>query len=168
MQLRTARLILREFRSDDLDAIVAYQADPRYRAAYPGESRGEDESRSLLDRFIAWQHESPRTKFQLAITLPPNDACIGNVGLRLAEPGATTAELGYELHPDHWGHGYATEACREMLRFGFEELRLRGADASVHADNRGSIRVLEKLGFYACPTAPGAVSPLRTYRVDAP
>ena len=55
--------------------------------------------------------------------------------------------MGYEFNPDYWGRGYATEAAREMLRFGFEELQLHRITAGCIADNAASAHVLEKIGM---------------------
>jgi RimJ/RimL family protein N-acetyltransferase len=57
------------------------------------------------------------------------------------------AELGWALHPDHAGRGYATEAVRELLRLCFEELGLRRVTANCFAANEGSWRLMERLGM---------------------
>ena len=51
------------------------------------------------------------------------------------------------LHRQYWGKGYATEAARRMLRFGFEDLKLHRIWASVAPDNTASVHVLEKIGM---------------------
>jgi RimJ/RimL family protein N-acetyltransferase len=72
---------------------------------------------------------------------------IGNCGIRLASAGAHQADLGYELDPDFWGQGYATEAARAMVEFGFTQLRVHRVWSWCVADNAGSAHVLEKLGM---------------------
>ena len=57
------------------------------------------------------------------------------------------AELGYEIDPAYWGQGYATEAARKMLAFGFGELRLHRIWATCLLENVASARVLGKLGL---------------------
>jgi RimJ/RimL family protein N-acetyltransferase len=57
------------------------------------------------------------------------------------------AELGWVLHPDHAGHGYATEAVRGLVRLCFEDLGLRRVTASCFADNVASWRLMERLGM---------------------
>jgi len=56
-------------------------------------------------------------------------------------------EIGYMFHPDHAGHGYATEAARVMLRLGFEEYGLHRIVGRLDARNTASARVLERLGM---------------------
>jgi ribosomal-protein-alanine N-acetyltransferase len=97
--------------------------------------------------FLGWQDEAPRTRFQLAIETRAEHRLIGNCGVRLAAPGARVADIGYELAPDEWGHGYATEAARAIVAFGFDTLGLHRIAASCVADNAASAHVLEKLGL---------------------
>jgi RimJ/RimL family protein N-acetyltransferase len=94
---------------------------------------------------IGYQAESPRRKFQLAVTL--DGTLIGNCGIRRKDGNESEADIGYELHPEHWGKGYATEAARAVVAFGFEELALHRVSAWCIADNTGSARVLEKAGL---------------------
>lgn len=57
------------------------------------------------------------------------------------------AELGWALHPDHAGRGFATEAVRELLRLCFEELGLRRVTANCFAANEASWRLMERIGM---------------------
>lgn len=149
MLILTEHLILREFEESDFAAMLAYQSDARYRRYY--EPSTDEERYALAQRLIIMfcenQQENPRTKFQLAITLREDGSLIGNVGVRKAEPDATEGEMGCELAPDYWNLGYATEAVRAMIGFGFEQLKLHRISASTMADNKGAWRVLEKAGM---------------------
>ena len=147
MEIKTLRLLLREFTSDDWPAVLAYQSDPRYLRYYSWETRSAAEVKPFVQQFIAWQAEQPRLRFQMAINLVAEQKLIGNCGLRLRQVDAQEADLGYEIAPSYWGQGYATEAAQAMLSFGFDTLHLHRIWASVIADNQGSIRVLEKLGL---------------------
>jgi ribosomal-protein-alanine N-acetyltransferase len=147
MLLTTERLLLREFTENDWHAIFAYQADPRYLRYLPWTQRQREDVAWLVSAFIRWQHEQPRYKFQLAILLRTNALVIGTCGIRMATAHAQEAELGYELHPDYWGQGYATEAAWHLLAFGFQTLQLQRVWAHCVAENTASIRVLERLGM---------------------
>ena len=57
------------------------------------------------------------------------------------------AELGYVLHPDHAGRGYASEAVRELIRLSFEDLGLRRVTANCFAENESSWRLMERVGM---------------------
>jgi ribosomal-protein-alanine N-acetyltransferase len=147
MILDTDRLLLREFVTDDWHAVLAYQSDPRYLRYYPWTERTAEEVQAFVQRFIGWQTEEPRTRFQLAVVLRAEGRLIGTCGIRMAAADIRKADLGYEVAPSHWGQGYATEAARTMLGFGFEELGLHRIWASCLAENVASVRILEKLGM---------------------
>lgn len=66
----------------------------------------------------------------------------------MTETGAHEADLGYELNPDYWGCGYATEAAAALIDWGFAQLGLHRVWAWCIADNARSARVLERLGMY--------------------
>ena len=147
MNLRTNRLQLREFEESDWPAVLTYQSDPRYLRYYPWTERTEAEVRAFVRMFLEQQAAVPRWKWQLVVVLPEEDRLIGNCGLWLDAPEARSGHIGYDLDPNYWGQGYASEAAREVLRFGFGELGLHRAWAWCIADNAASARVLEKLGM---------------------
>ncbi len=127
--------------------MLAYQSDPQYLRYYAWTQRTAEDVRDFVRMFIAQQQEQPRTKFQLAIVLRAEDRLIGNCGIRMKTPDAQEADIGYELAPHYWGHGYATEAARAIVAFGFADLRLHHIWAWCIAENTGSACVLEKLGM---------------------
>jgi RimJ/RimL family protein N-acetyltransferase len=147
VELATERLRLREFVEADWPAVLAYQRDSRYLRYNPWTARNAQEVQAFVRRFVDQQGASPRTKYQLAVTLQDGGALIGNCGIRQEAAGASEADIGYELAPEHWGHGYATEAAGAVLRFGFEVLEVHRVSAWCVADNAASVRVLEKLGL---------------------
>ncbi len=164
MKITTPRLVLREFVFEDWPAVLAYQSDPRYLHYYAWLDREPEQVQAFVQAFLDQQREQPRRIFQLAITLrlpdnppgTPEDALnhtatlplIGNCGIRMEAAGAREADIGYELAPAHWGNGYATEAARAMVEFGFCELGVERVWAWCNAENRASSRVLEKLGMH--------------------
>ena len=147
MILPTARLLLRDFAAGDWPAVYAYQRDPRYLRLYEWTDRTPDEVQAFVQMFIDQQTEQPRTRFQLAVTLRESGEVIGNCGIRLSAAGSHEAEIGYEIAPDQWGRGYATEAVAEIIRFGFDDLGVHRISAWLVADNVASARVLEKNGL---------------------
>ena len=147
MKLSTERLVLREFNETDWADVLAYQSDPRYLRYYHWTERTPKDAQAFVQMFITQQQEHPRTKFQLAVVLKSDNQLIGNCGIRMESPDAHDADIGYELAPQHWGCGYATEAARAILAFGFTELHLHRIWSRCMADNVGSARVLEKIGM---------------------
>ncbi|MDA0813442.1 MAG: GNAT family protein [Verrucomicrobia bacterium] len=147
MTINTERLVLRDFVESDWSAVLAYHSDPRYQCYYPPMECSETTSQEFVAMFLAQQRVCPRIKFQLAITLADTGQLIGNCGLRLDHVDADNGDIGFELSPDQWGNGYATEAARAMVRFGYVELRLRRIWARCIADNVKSMRILENIGM---------------------
>ena len=94
--------------------------------------------------FLALSRESD--KLWLATTLRSDGRQIGGIGLRIDDQ-QKHAELGYWLGAPYWGQGYATEAAREILRYGFEDLGLHRIFASHFKHNPASGRILLKLGM---------------------
>lgn len=140
--LETARLKLRPYTEADIPELLPLigsreVAATTLRIAHP---YTEEHARE----FIAMAQEAD--KIWLAITLRSDGRQIGGIGLRLDEPHQH-AELGYWLGVAYWGQGYATEASREMLRYGFEDLGMHRIFASYFKHNPASGRILQKLGM---------------------
>ena len=79
---------------------------------------------------------------------------VGMVGLHRVRPElpcAPAVEIGWRLHPDHWGHGYATEAASASLRFGFDEAGLDQIIAFTTTLNTRSQAVMERIGMTRDP-----------------
>lgn len=147
MFLTSERLLLRDFAESDWEAVLAYQQDPLYLRYNEWTSRTADEVRQFLGIFLNQQRQIPRIKFQFAVTLKSTGQLIGNCGVRRDSPETREGDMGYELDPRFWGKGYATEAARTVLSFGFSHMHLHRVTAWCIADNVASARVLEKLGM---------------------
>ena len=140
--LETARLRLRPYSEADIPELlpligVREVAATTLRIAHPYTEQDAKE-------FLALTLEPG--KVWLATTLRIEGRQIGGVGLRVDDQHQN-AELGYWLGVSFWGQGYATEAARELLRYGFEDLRLHRIFASHFGHNPASGRVLRKLGM---------------------
>lgn len=157
MRIVTPRLLLREYTADDLAAVRAYTADPRFRE-FHGPGEGEPgRVRALLELFMAWAAEAPRLNLQLAVTPrgAPGDV-IGSAGLRRAGLPPGEAELGVELAASAWGRGYATEAARALLDMGFGAPEVRAVRASTVSGNARVAALVRRLGFARVRCAEGA------------
>jgi RimJ/RimL family protein N-acetyltransferase len=148
LPIRTERLILRAFRPDDVEAVFAMQSRPDVARFLYWDPRTEPEVRETLAKKIASTaiREEEDVLF-LAAELRATGELVGDVVLQWTSRQHLTGEIGFIVHPDHQGQGYATEASRELLRLAFEELRLHRVVGRVEARNVGSARVLEKLGM---------------------
>jgi ribosomal-protein-alanine N-acetyltransferase len=147
VQLSTNRLLLREYVESDWQSVLEYQRDSRYLRFYAWNDRTEADVRAFVQAFIDAKSEQPRVKYSFAVTLKTNGQLIGNCNLRKNQLEDRVAEIGYEIAPAHWGKGYATEAARAIVAFGFDELKLHRIAAWCITENTASVRVLEKLGM---------------------
>lgn len=148
MQLLTPRLILREYVPTDLDTLLAHHADPRAREFYGPDEASPSSVRELLRAFMTWASEEPRRNWQLAITRRGAlDQAIGSCGLRQTGLEHGRADLGVELAPDSWGHGYGIEALTALIDFGFRELALLSIRGETVSANTRVARLVERVGF---------------------
>ena len=147
MILTTQRLLMREFSADDGSAVLEYQGKPLYLRYYEYSERTPADVREFVDMFLAQQREDPRLRYQLAVVIGATGQLIGSCGIRMRCAAAHEGDLGYELDPAFWGQGYATEAARTMVQFGFDYLGLHRIWSWCIAENVASARVLEKLGM---------------------
>ena len=118
-----------------------------YLRFYARTDRTEAEVRDFVQMFLDQQADRPRRKFQLAITLPDSGRPIGNCGIRRKPENDWEADIGYELAPEYWGRGYATEAALAIVDLGFRELELHRISSWCIAGNAASARVLERVGL---------------------
>tara|TARA_R110000744_G_scaffold180013_1_gene299008 strand:- start:55 stop:369 length:315 start_codon:yes stop_codon:yes gene_type:complete len=72
---------------------------------------------------------------------------MGLFGFKVGNPKYKRAEVWYKIHSDYWKKGYATEALKAILDFGFDTLKLHRIEAGCAVENIGSIKVLEKSGM---------------------
>lgn len=149
--LTTERLLLRPMDVRlDLDAIVAYKSLPDVVRYVPyGVQTRED----VVDRFENGAYRSeldePGSHMTLGMVRRDSDELIGEVLLFWRSAEHRGGEIGYIMHPDHHGHGFATEACRELLRYAFDDRGLHRVTARIDERNEASARVLQRLGMRA-------------------
>ncbi|MBB2946580.1 RimJ/RimL family protein N-acetyltransferase [Actinoplanes lutulentus] len=146
--LRTDRLSLRPATTGDTGATWHF----RRRADV---SHWITRASATLDDHRTW-FEAPETLAR-TLVIEHSGAVIGDLMVKIEDAWAQTeiaeearsvhAELGWVLDPDHAGHGYATEAVRELLRLCFEDLGLRRVTAVCFADNEASWRLMERVGM---------------------
>lgn len=140
--LETARLKLRPYNESDIAELMPLigtreVAATTGRIPYP---YTEKDARQFIADCLSG------SEVRLAVCLRTDNRMIGGIGLRRFEQH-DNAELGYWLGAAHWGKGYATEAAREMVRYGFEKLRLHRIFATYFVHNPASGRILVKLGM---------------------
>jgi RimJ/RimL family protein N-acetyltransferase len=145
--LRTERLVLRGWRPEDREPFAALNADPQVVEYLPG-ALSRAESDALVDRIESgWEN---RGYGLWAVEVPGGAPFIGFVGLdhqAFDSPFNPAVEVGWRLAASAWGHGYATEAGRASLAFGFQQHGLEEIVSFTTRHNVRSRRVMERLGM---------------------
>ncbi len=135
---------LREFRSGDAADVHAIIGDDRVTRFLSFDSRTMQQAVEMIGGVIDRARCEVRNEYYLAATLA-DDRLIGFA--RLALGGVEAAKLGYAIHADHWGNGYASEAARSLVNFGFAELGLHRITAAIGPDSLASVAVAGKVGM---------------------
>ena len=146
MELTTERLMLRPWVETDVEDLYRYAKDDRVGpiAGWPPHSSVEDSAEIIRTVFSA-----PET---YAVCLKEDNRAIGSIGLMIGthsdkEIPDTEAEIGYWIGVPFWGKGLIPEATRELIRHGFEDLKLDKIWCGCFVENEKSKRVMEKCGF---------------------
>lgn len=145
--LTTARLGMRRWKDSDLEVFTEMNQDPEVRKYFP-KLLTPVESAESIARMEAFFDEHGFTLY--AVDVLATGMFIGFVGLYRPNFEAWFApcvEIGWRLRREAWGLGYATEAAKECLRFGFGELGLERIYSFTAAPNLRSSRVMEKIGM---------------------
>ncbi len=142
--LANERLNLREFEPSDFDRVHSYATDSEVVRFMEWGPNSAEETRDFLLRACSYAKENPRRKFELAVIEVVSGQLVGGIGLHISD---AQAMLGYCFASSVWGQGYATEAARLLLAYGFSSLNVHRVWARCDSENIASIRVLEKLGM---------------------
>jgi RimJ/RimL family protein N-acetyltransferase/SAM-dependent methyltransferase len=142
-ELLTPRLRLRPITPDDLDDLLAVYSHPLV-ARWIGP---QDRTSTERDLRRAIECERARGFSILAVEDRASGRFLGDCGLQPLEHRGPEVELGYDLHPDAWGRGIATEAARAVVADGFARGVGDRIVAVIRPENDASRRVLEKVGF---------------------
>ena len=146
LTIRTARVILRDFRPTDLDAYCELRAHPDFQRFYAARDVSTKRSAELLGEFLCWATEIPRLRFQLAIE-DPGLGLLGSCGVRITDDDRVQATFGCELGREYWGRGYAIEAARALIGFAFSELGVQRLIAETLSENRSALSLARRLGM---------------------
>jgi len=137
--LETERLILRPLKPDDYEAVHSWAGNAentRYMAWGPNT---EEQTMEFIASFATEGKD-------FAVVLKTTDKVIGSCGI-YPDSANDMGGLGWILHKDYWKQGYGTELGGELIRYGFEILKLRRLTAPCAAVNYGSCRVMERNGM---------------------
>jgi len=140
--ITTPRLYLREIVSEDATAMYELNLDPSIK-----KFTGDDPFQSIAHAREFWEkydHYHKHGYGRWAVVLKQTDQVIGWSGLK---NNGDFIDLGYRLIPRYRGKGYATEAAKACLEYGFTKLQMKEIVGRASLENQASIKVLEKIGM---------------------
>lgn len=143
----TSRLVLRAPAASDLAAFLAYRNHPDNLALQPLDPMPEADAMAFLQRQAALDLDAGPCWMMCVLERRDDGRVVGEVGAWLAPAAQRTADIGWSLHPDYHGQGYATEGARALLDFLFTVRSLHRVTATCDQRNVASTRLMERLGM---------------------
>jgi [ribosomal protein S5]-alanine N-acetyltransferase len=143
--LTTPRLYLRQFTLDDAPLMLALNSDVevlKYVHELPLQNL-EEAAKVIQERILP---QYPNNLGRWAVHLNDTNEFIGWCGLKY-RPELDEIDLGYRYIKKYWGNGYAYEAAKHVLDYGFTHLHLKAIVGRAHIQNAGSLKVLQKIGM---------------------
>ncbi|WP_085524038.1 GNAT family N-acetyltransferase [Tuberibacillus sp. Marseille-P3662] len=145
--LETDRLLLRKLSLNDLDDIFEFSSDPEVAHHMTWEiNKSKDETLNHFIKIVIDGYEKGQSA-EWALVLKESHKVIGTCSFVDWSNEHKKAELGYVLNKNYWGHGFASEAIKALIRYGFEVIHLNRIEGGCDTDNIGSEKVMLKVGM---------------------
>ena len=145
--INTGRLTLRKFESGDCDSVLKnWASDPAVQVNY-GEPvyATKEEVAGLLKKYVEGYKNSHY--YRWAIIEKESGECIGQIAYFLVDVKNEFAEIEYCIGSAFQKKGYATEACKAVIQYGFDVIGLHKVQICARPANTPSLKVIEKCGF---------------------
>lgn len=144
MEIESQRLILRDYKESDWERVHIYGSDSDFSKYEPWGPNSIEDTKNFITDMIKQANNKSRYKFEFAIIEKSSNLLIGGCGLRRKCVKSNVADFGYAVGPEFQSKGYATEATQQLIKFGFEDLKLSVIVAICDVRNVASYRVMEK------------------------
>ena len=146
VSFQTPHLLIDEFTRGDAEAFCQIALETEVAMHWAEEKVSKESAEAFLRQAGSRRNEKDRSIYELAIRLKPQAQLIGECELGFF-PGEREAELGFFIGRKHRARGYATEALRGILAFGFDELALNRIFAYADVDNQAAAGTMKKAGL---------------------
>jgi ribosomal-protein-alanine N-acetyltransferase len=147
LPLATRRLLIRDYTAADANAVLAYVQDPEYWQHQCAEAPSAAQIDTLMQWVVREQAITPRVMYYLAATRKDTGEIIGEGVLKIINPAERQGEIGFGVAPKFWKQGYGSEIAGAVLDAAFQHFKLHRVAAQCSPDNKGSIRIMQKLGL---------------------
>jgi len=146
IKIETERLILRQFQESDVDDVFEFSSNSEV-LTYTGDKPLKEKSQALDIIRNIWFSDYAKYGFgRWAVIHKADNKLFGFAGLKYL-PEVDEVDIGYRFLPKYWGQGLATEASIEILKYGFDVLKLKKIIGVAMPENIASCKVLEKIGL---------------------
>ena len=165
--LETDRLLFREFTTEDAPLILQLNSDPevvKYVHEHPV-SNLVMALANITDRILPQYALYGYGRW--AVHIKETHEFIGWCGIKY-RPESAEIDLGYRFQKKYWGNGYATEAAKATLQYGFSQLQLPIITAHAHIENLASLKVIENCGMHFVKFEELEGCPVKTYHLPNP
>lgn len=143
----TQRLIIRRLAQADLADFLAYQTHPEVLRYMPVEPMSVERAAQFVAKQATVEIDDQGGYQAFAIYHTGDARVIGEVGIYVHPEPQSKGDVGWSLHPDYQGRGYATEAARVLLEYGFTQCGLHRITSVCDTRNPASFRLMERLGM---------------------
>ena len=148
LPLRSQRLTFRRLTEADIEPMHSYQSREDYAVhAWRGPRNMDDVIGLAKDHAGEPRWSGDGDQIRLAVSPHDTDELAGEIVLTLADAEASQVEIGWALHPDHTGRGYAAEAARAAVEAAFQRLGAHRVFARLDSLNVASAKVCERIGM---------------------
>lgn len=144
--METERLILKLYEETDKENLIRLFTDEKVMKHVDMGVFSQEKAESLWQKLFEYFYPNGITTIY-GVFDKTDGHYIGHASIRPRPTNQDEWEIGYILKTDEWRKGYATEIAQELVKFGFNQLNLKGVYATIDTDNFGSIHVLEKAGM---------------------
>ncbi len=141
------RLILRAFSMEDLEPFYEYRSSAELCRFQDFETMTKKEAREFISDLTPFEAPEKGRWYQIAIALKTNNQLIGDCAIKFQDKQRKIAELGYTIHQNYHGQGFATEAIKRFIFYLKNQFSIHKINAFVDIRNKASIAVLRKLDF---------------------
>lgn len=148
IHLKTERLHIRSISEIDIKNVYELQRleeTAKFNTTAIPQNRSE--TAVSVENWISENNKEHIKRYTFAVELIQEKQFIGLIGINLGKEHYKNAEVWFQYHFNFWNKGYATEALKRIIAFGFENLNLHRIEAGCAIENIGSITVLEKVGM---------------------
>lgn len=147
MELKTRRLYIREISELDYDFIYELETSEFTQKYESDKLPSKEEVDKTFADILESKSKDPREKYSLLVTRLNDHIPVGRVVIWQIDSSIKEWEIGWFVHPNHSGNGYATEVAKALLDFAFENLNAHRVQALCNEQNTSSENVMKKIGM---------------------